>query len=245
MENEEIIEKPPKERKKKKEINLLDNDALRVLDEHYHEELNTNPLYSLEIDPTNKYHMNEELKKFVTIYLNTHNLSKTCDLLDMEMSEGKTYYNMFCVQQEIRRLSMAMYHHRFNTKMASLDEIGGFLTSMIMDYCVPDYNKATPKDKIAAARLIVDINKIKNQAIQDPNTFDVIDVEAEIKDLSVNSIKALIKASEDKDKIKEIKNEKDEIINQLNINNSLSPEELTQLKSLSIKELSEILDSLK
>lgn len=219
---------------KKKKAKIIDSRG-GDLQSDYINELDTNPRYSLEVDPTDKYGMSDEEKKFVRLYVNLRNLPLVATIMGIEIELANSYYMAFSTQDEIRRISMAMYHRQFATRLLTLDELGGYLTSMLTDMNTAEADRLKPRDKLEVVRIIMDLHKMKNEAIlQNPSGIMQKDIETELKDLSVDTIKSLI-AERGKDK------EKDDIISNFS---GVSPEEAAYLSTLSAKELLGIVENM-
>ena len=60
--------------KKKNEINKISASEAPLLYEGYKEQLETNPQYSLEVDPLDKYKFSAEQKKFIEYYIQLKNI---------------------------------------------------------------------------------------------------------------------------------------------------------------------------
>ena len=206
----------------------------------YTTELETNPQYSLEVDPENKYNMPEKQKAFIKYYVQFKNIPLVCNLCGIDEKEGKSYYLAYSTQQEIRRINLAMYHRQFSMKLLSIDEIGGYLTSMLIDENVPMSDRLDSKDKLKVAQMIIEINKLKSESVADPDVIEAIDITDQIKDLSVKTIKKMI--TESKENAKSSSSEKEEVIEKLKDENDLTPEEIAYLKTLPLDQIIDLLE---
>lgn len=225
---------------KKKEpaqMYVATND-LTTLQTQYIDKINTDPEFSLEVDPENKYKMTKNQKEFIKQYVQFKNIPLACQLAGIDEKEGKAYYLAYSSQQEIRRINLAMYHRQFSTKLLDLDQIGGYLTSLLVDENVAVADRLNTKDKLKVAQMIIDLNELKRTAFSDPGVIDAVVVTEQIKDLSVKSIKQLISASHST----EANKSKDEIIEQLDEENNLSGEEVAYLKTLPVEQLLDLLE---
>lgn len=214
-------------------VDTVSFDDLQLLDENFDKLINTDPRYSLQVDPLNIYNMSDEQKDFIKYYCQLKNVQAACKLLSIDNETGINYYKSYASQQEIRRINLAMYSRQFSTKMLNIDQIGGYLTSLITDENVALGDRLTPKDKLTATKMLIDLNDLKRTAYENATIIDNMEVDTELEKLSVKSIKQLIENS--KDPMKDLT--KDEIIDSLDVNNKLSLEEKIYLKSLSINEL--------
>lgn len=209
------------------------------LQNQYINKIETDPEYSLEVDPTDKYSMTKDQKEFIRQYVQFKNIPLACQLAGIDEKEGRSYYLAYSSQQEIRRINLAMYHRQFSTKLLNLDEIGGYLTSLLIDENVPVTDRLETKDKLKVAQMIIDLNELKRTAFSDPEVIDAVEVSEQIKDLSVKSIKQLISASHNDGPDKS----KDEIIERLDDENNLSGEEIAYLKTLPVDQLLQLLEN--
>lgn len=229
-------------KKKNKDYPNISFSEIKEIEENFKEELETNPKYSLKVDPENRYRLSQIEKDFIKGMVDYKSLKfVTGVLLNLDFQEGLEIYNRYAVQEEIKRINLAMYARRFCSKMADLDAIGGFLTTAITDENVPVADRLTGKEKLAAARMLIELNQIKAGAIVDPDIIDVTAIENDIKNLRVDDIKTLIANSSEDDEITEKKNE---LISKIDADGLLSPEETTYLRSMSVEELERILNEL-
>lgn len=203
----------------------------------YAEKLETDPQYSLDVDPTDKYHFSQREKKFIRLYVNFKNVDYAGSLAGFDEDEVTSFFVDPAVQNEIKRLNTAVYHRQFNSKMLNLEEIGGYLTSVITDNCLPN-DRVEGKDKLKAAQLLMQINKDKQVMLSEPTYVDTVPLDEQLKDLSINSIKALIDNSYNTEDI----DEKNDLIGQIIRNHpELSAEDVLSLKNLTNNELKELL----
>lgn len=224
-------------KKNKKSMYIATSD-LNELQKQYTNKLETSPEFSLEVDPEGKYRMSDEQKKFIQTYIQFKNIPLTCQLTGVSEEKGKAYYLAYESQLEIRRINLAMYHRQFSNKLLDLDEIGGWLSSVLVDE-VPIADRLQMKDKLKVAQMIIDLNNLKRTAFSDPSVIDTVEVSEQIKDLSVKSIKRLIEETNNPEK--SIKN-KEEIIEKIDSDNNLSGEEIAYLRTLPVEKLLELLE---
>lgn len=215
---------------------------LDPLEQNYIDKIKTDPKYSLEVDPTGVYRMPDEQKDFIKNYVQFKNIPLAAQLTGIDEGIATQYWQMYSSQQEIRRINLAMYHRQFATKLINIDEIGGYLTSILMDENVPIVERLKTKEKLDVVKLLMEVNKLKQNAMSQPQTIDAVVIEEQLKDLSVESIQHMIAISGDPKNIQE----KEDIIQEIHwANNKLSPEELSYLKTLPTNELLKMLDDLK
>ena len=91
-------------------------------------------------------------------------------------------------------------------------------------------------DKVRIAQMLIDLQTYKNEGIEDPSKIIDTNIEGEIKELSVKSIKLLIAQTNKKKK----NEDKDKIIQ--TIDTTLSPEEETFLKTLPTKDILNLIE---
>ena len=138
---------------------------------------------------------------------------------------------------------MALNHRAFATRMMTIDELGGYLTSIIIGDNLAEADKIGTRDKLQAAKMIMELNKMKQDGINDPDKIiDATDIQEDLSSLSVEAIQRLIESTKKKDN--PAKEEKDGIIEEINEmnHNALTIEELNHLKSLPTSELLIILE---
>lgn len=228
---------------KKKKENLYDNlmtEEFKQKQIEYLDTIKNNPQYSLIVDPENKYNLTLQQKEFIGLYCEFKNIQLAAMMSNLELEEAMTLYSSYPCQQEIRRINLAMYQTQFANKLISLNELGGYLTSLLCD-AVPSGDKLSPSDKLKVAQLILDLNKTLKETPNEVKDIIDIPIDTQIKDLSIKSIKALLEANKNKDKIKE---EKEKIIESFENFDNFSQEEISFLNTLSTKELLDLLDSM-
>jgi len=234
-------------RKKKEKLsetqNYILNNTDKIIENHVHT-LDTNPEYSLIVDPENKYNMSDEQKQFVGLYCETKNLQLVQALMGIDTETSNRYFMSYSSQQEIRRINKAMLQRRFQAKMLNLNEIGGYLSSLITDEDVPLTERLSTKEKLQVAGMIIDLNQLKADTIKNANVIDYKDVEETAKTMSIDAIRTMLSAKKSNKEIISKNFEKDKIISQMNVDNVLLPEEIDYLKSLSVAELMQMLNSI-
>lgn len=229
-------------KKKMPDLNPIKySDAeMQMLQVGYQTLLNTDPQYSLEVDPTNKYNLSETKKSFIENYCEVKNIPLAAQLTGIDPSEAKMFWGEWNVKAEINRINFAKIHRQFSVRMMNLDEIGGYLTSQILDYNVSLSDRLSARDKLAAARMLMDLNKMKQEAVVDPRTvIDVVDTEEMLKEMNVDSIEEMINNTKH---ATEVLAEKSKIIGELkDLNPELTGEDIASLRSLNIEDLERLL----
>lgn len=230
-------------RKKKKEAeNERINRALQVslaapaLQEEYARDLTNDPKYSLLVDPENKLGMTDAQKAFTAHYVQFKNVATAADLAGISMDEAKQCFISYNVQQEIRRINRALYHRQFLNKLITIDELGGYLTSLLTDENVPVADQLRTTDKLRVVDMLIKLNEIKGAGIDDPATLANKDFDYDVRELSVEAIQSLLSAN---DTLKQ----KNEILAKLN-RSDLTTEEKEYLKTLPLKDLMQLIEDL-
>lgn len=213
------------------QANALSENQVAQLQQQYTQALETEPEYSLVVDPENKYELSDEHKKFIEYYVQFKSVATAAELVGIDMNLAKQYYVAYSTQQEVRRINRALYHRQFAHKMLSLDDIGGYLSSLLTDENVPIADQLKTNDKLRVAGMIVELIKLKRESMVDPNAIIVRDIDKQIKNLSLDTIKQLLSQS---NKVKE-----DVVIVE---DDTLTPEEKEYLQTLSTEELLNLLE---
>ena len=216
---------------------MVVEEKAQKLQQDYFDELENNPKYSLEVDPENKYDMSETQKMFIKQYVDTKNISTAAYFAGIDNEVAKAYYLAYNSQLEIRRINMAMYQRQFKTKLLSLDEIGGYLSSLLTDSNVADADRLKTTDKLRVAQMLIDLNVTKINALQNPELIIHKDIDNQLKNLSLSTIKDLLNHTD-----KPVDND---IIYEVTNNDNLTPEESAYLSTLSTNELLNIIETTK
>lgn len=205
------------------------------LEAAYIDNLETDPKYSLDVDPDGELGMSEEQKKFVAYYVQFKSLTYVASMMGIDTETAKQYYISFNSQQEIRRINMALYHRQFANRLINLDEIGGYLTSLLTGDNVPLADQPhSVSERLAIVKMLIDLNKLQIEGIQNPSLLMQNNVEVQIKNLSLNTIKSLLSEANKSKKVP---------IEVSNISDSeLTPEESAYLSTLPTQELLNLID---
>lgn len=230
------IEKIQKEQAKKSKAiaEVIDNQA--KLTKEYTDKIEKDPIYSLDVDPMELYSMTDKEKAFVKMYVQTKNIQFAGSFCGFDEAESIRIFEKYSVQREIERINKALLHRRFSSKILSIDEISGWLSTLITDENVPISDRLKTMDKVNVAKMLIDLNRMKAEALLNP--VDVIDmpIEDELKDLSVKTIKNLLAQKQSNVNLPN----KDELIKELG--DGFSDEELNILKNLSVSDLLNLID---
>lgn len=217
-------------------------ENVEAIEASYKFELESKPEFSLVVDPENKYKMDILTKEFVRHYIEHRNISTAAMFCRIETDAAIELFTSYPVQQEVRRISRALYHRQFSKKMMSLNDIGGFLSSLIEDSELPEADKLSTKDKLAVVRLLIDLNQLKLTSMQDPSILMMRDVNVLVKDLSVGAIKSMLTQTDKDEETRQVINDAN-MHRQLTGEPMLTVEETAYLESLSAEEALELLNS--
>ena len=187
---------------RKKKITYENIEKTDEITKQYIDEVNNNIVFSLQVDPENKYNMSEEQKRFIAYYIQYRNIATAGMLANIDLHLATSYLMAYSTQQEIQRINKAIIQQQFATKLASLDNIGGWLTSLLTDSVV-EGDKINSKEKIKVAQMLIDLHKLKAESLMSPQTLIQKDINVELKDLSIETIKKLIYNDEQIEKKKE------------------------------------------
>lgn len=189
----------------------------------------TDPERSLIIDANNVYQWTELQKKFLEYYIQTKSLKTSCLMSGYDEKDASVFLLSFDAQKEIRRINTAMTQMQFQNKMATLNEIGGYLTSLLTG-CTVQSEQLTTQEKMQVVDMLLKVHKLEIDAIKEPQTIIARDLNVDFSKLSVKTLKTLIDNydSQDIDVI---------------MNSNLSPEEIANLKAQG-REIAEIVNNL-
>lgn len=212
---------------------------------NYLKSLDDDPKYQIEVDPDGFYEMTEEHKTFVKLFVQYRNLAVVAELMELDPVTAKDYFTRYSTQQEIRRINTAIYHRQVATNIIAFEDIGSYLSSWLIGADITEADRLKKGEKLQVVKLLMDWHKNMREIIQKPEIITVQTIEDEIKELSVANIKQLLATksilneNKEKKQSKQLTNtgDKDELIAQLNEDNTLSKEELAYLETLSVKDL--------
>ena len=108
-------------------------------------------------------------------------------------------------------------------------EFGGWLTALLMDDTL-EGDKVNSKQKLKIAQMLIDLHKLKAESLDNPGLLINKDVNVDLKDLSIETIKNLIYNSEQLET-------KNNAINRLKERNDLTYEDIEYLKTLNTNTL--------
>lgn len=214
-------------------------DEMGEAQEKFKELVETDPKYSLSIDPLGVCDFTDEEADFIAYMIQYKNVQfVTTVLMNLSLQKGVEIYKSYKVQEEIKRLNRALYARRLTGSMATLDQIGSYLTSGLLDENVPIADRWSAKEKIAASSLLVKLNILKKNAVNEPKVLEVIEVQRDLEKLNPNDIKKLIEMND------EGNSEKEKLIDIINEDGLLSMEEVANLRSMPLKDLQDLVDTI-
>lgn len=167
---------------------------------------------SLEVDPNNIYNMSDEQKKIIQYYIQFKNLAMAAEFAEIEYDIAKQYFVDYNSQSEIRRIHSELCKQQFQCETLSLDDIGGYLTSLIKEDLVPLGEQLKTTDKLKVISMLIELNKLKTEEPEKPDTV-INNLNLELKNLSIDTIKKLLN--------NELDNEEIDYLNNLNSNELL------------------------
>lgn len=192
------------------------------------------------VDPSGIYGMTDEQKKFVLLYLNYRDIVLVGNLLGIDKNKAKSYFTEYGVQQEIWRLNQMLIEKQCESKMLTLADLGGWLSSIMTEKGLPVAvaAKISIKDKLKAAELIMALNEKMNTAMSDPSEIIYAEVEKKFDTLSIAELQDLVKGKKP-DEEKAIADEKETLIESLPGHDNLTGDDISYLRTLSMNELRE------
>lgn len=220
---------------KSQKLQKLQDQALAIqstassLQAEYIEDLESNPKYSLQVNPEKKYKMTKEQCKFVEHYVQFKNVNTAAELTGIDLDTAKQYFISYNSQMEIRRINLAMYHRQFASRLLTIDEIGGYLSSLLTDVNVPIADRLKTTDKLRVCDMIIRLNELKLQGMQDPSKMMNANIDVQLKNLSIETVKQLLGV---------MNNSKGDVY----YDDSLNPEENAYLSTLPTEELLNIIE---
>lgn len=208
-----------------------------VVQQQYTDMLENDPIYSLEVDPLGQLGMPPQQKEFIRHYINFKNVNTAAELASIDLDTAKQYFISYATQGEIRRINKALYHRQFSEKLITLDQIGGYLSSLLTGENVPIADMPDTNTKLRIIQMLIDLNKFKAESMLNPQQIMSRNIDVEIKTLSVSTIQALLEQSN-----KTSTKEAEQTAKALHSNESLTPEEAAYLSTLPTNELLKLIE---
>lgn len=220
-------------KKKKKQEVMLTQEQSTALQQQLHQELETNPEFSLDVDPTGSLKFDSAQKAFIAYYVQFKSIGTAADLAGISMDEAKILFADYKSQNEIRRINRALYQRQFAAKLLSVDALGGYLSSLLTGENVPFADQLKTGEKLKVVELLLRLNELK-AGMTDPKELQQTDISIQIKELSVNAIQQLLVQNN-------TMKEKNKAISSID-DGSLTMEEKDYLRSLPLPELLQMIN---
>ena len=231
---------------KNKRAGLIPVELVRDAQDSLSTALKYDVKYSLEPDPTGLLKLDSAQKNFIKAYIEFRSIPTAAQVADIDEALAQKYFFDETCRSEIRRINLALYYRKFSRRLLTIDEIGGYLTSLLTDEDINENDRLTNKDKLQVAKMIIDLNQIKANAYKNPRTIENVEfVEEEIKDLSTDQIRQIIAqtknpSKEQKEAAATDMSKKQELLRKLNATGYFDPSEIDYLKTCSIDELEKL-----
>lgn len=225
----------------KKDVKLInlsreEQDALTA-------NLNTDPRYSLDPDPTGRLGLDDKQKKFLKCYDEFPSIPLAANMAGLTEEEGRDIFLDPACKNERQRINRARNYRKFNYRLLTIDEVGSYLTAMLIDDDMSAGDRLSSKDKLQVTRQIIDLNKIKAEALANPKIIENVDYsDAGIQDLEPEDLKKLIEQTKQNNDA--ITGEKHELITKINKDGNLDDVDLEHLWACSVSELKQLLEEM-
>lgn len=176
---------------------VKDNSGLSAV--KYVDNTCKNIVYSLEVDPLDKYHMSDQEKQFIRLYVDLGDIPSISQLMNVSQDILLEYLKSYSCQEEIKRLKQASYHRVFNSRILTIDELSSWLSSLISeDGLIGVDKKVSIGDKLKASAMLIDLHKYKNEVLAKPEVIMDDDMKDKIRKLNVEQLKKLIYKGKDR-----------------------------------------------
>lgn len=226
-----------KKKKTNKELIIPGSEVLE-LQKGQLNELESNPKYSLDVDPEGKYNLNPVQKSFITNYVNFKNVNTAAEVSGYNQDDANKFFVSYACQQEIRRINMALYQRRFASKLISIDEISGYLSSLLTDEYVPLVDQLSSTEKLKVVDTLIRLNEMKQNAMKNPAELMNSNIDTDLKNMSITTIQQLIVQANEPD------GKKNMLLQTVDSKNVLTPEERSYLETLPTTELIKIVNEI-
>lgn len=148
------------EQKRQKKLDAF-KEALRSLDEDCEEFREYASSLEFHIDTQNEYFMTDVQKEFVLLYTQYHDPFVVGEMLHLTLEETFEVWSNYYVKRALEQLGKIMFYKQLAIKLDSIDELGGYLTSLLTDQNIPECDKLSPKEKLSICDLIIKLNEYK------------------------------------------------------------------------------------
>lgn len=170
-------------------------------------------------------------KDFLFIFFQTNSLTTTKNYLNISLEDVVKIYKDPLIQDILRILQLHRHREIFKMKMLNLEEIGSYLSNQLLDLNLGEADRLTPKEKLEATKLLLDVHTKLNNSIQNPielDSYQILDMQ--LKNLSISTIKSLLNS----DKKNSLSQSSNSIDNSDNSNQSHSFQESILLNTTPI-----------
>lgn len=203
--------------------------------------LDSDPRFSLEPDPTGQLHLSKDQKKFIKCYDEFRSIPLAANMAGLTEEEGREFFFDPSCKAERIRINKVKNYRKFSKRLLTIDEVGGYLTSLLLDEDTSAGDALTQKDKLQITRQIIDLNKLKAEALQNPRIIENVDYsDVGIQDLSPEDLKNLI--NQTKQSKDDITAEKNRLIAEINADGNLDTVDIEYLWSCNVNELQQLLN---
>lgn len=230
----------------------------------YLEDLSNDDRYSLLVDPTNKYDLEEEHKRFIELYAQYNDLGYVCSLLELDIHIGKDYLLRYSTQHELRRLNLARYHRQIATRIVSYHDLGAYLSSWLVGDNIPEKDQLKRSEKLDLVKIMMQWHKGMKDFYEHPQHIIEATVEEELEQLKATDIRELIQRKKllrdvtgaeqklkgvEPEEVELVKEEdspekklsKRELLDKILMSGEFSENETEFIKTLTVKELRELI----
>lgn len=136
-------------------------EALCSLDKECEEYKEYVSSLEFHLDTQNEYFMTDIQKEFVFLYTQYHDPFVVGEMLHLTLEETVEVWSNYYVKRALEELAKILFHKQLVTKLDSVDELGGYLTSLLTDQNIPECNKLSSKEKLSVCDLIIKLNEFK------------------------------------------------------------------------------------
>lgn len=156
-----------------------------------------NPELSLVVNPTGRLQLDDRAILFIKLMVEYQNFHVLTNYFGFTFEEVQQYRFNMGVNEEIRRLNMAISVHRTQTPKMRMEEVTSYLSSMILDHNLPEKDKLNIDQKLKAIALLQKqyelIGKIEPENIIEGEVVDVVETERKLDQLTLEELKELEK----------------------------------------------------
>ena len=119
--------------KNENETNMIPISMVRDAQDELSVALEKDPKYSLDVDPDGKLGLSETQKRFIECYIESRSLPYAAQLAGIPEEEAREIYFDPVCKAERTRINRVLNYRKFTRRLLTVDEVGGYLTSLLMD----------------------------------------------------------------------------------------------------------------